>query len=147
MVVRAPLAAVWSRLTDVARWPEWNPACVSTEVPPDLAVGQRLRLELRLPRGRTFFTSPVLSDLDPAGRMAWQTRALGMRAPTIVTLVPHAKGTLVTLASESRGPLGFTYRLTFPEKTQAQLWSGALTGLAASFATTPDCDSGPPALP
>jgi hypothetical protein len=29
--------------------------------------------------------------------------------------------------------LGFTYRLTFPEKTQAQMWSGALTGLARSF--------------
>ena len=51
----------------------------------------------------------------------------------MTTLEPHGEGTLVTLRSESRGPLGFTYRLTFPEKTQAQMWSGALTGLARSF--------------
>lgn len=133
MVVGAEPAAVWSRLSDIENWPEWNPACVSTEVPSPLRAGQRVRLEMRLPRGRTFWTTPVLTDLDASRRIAWETRALGMRAPTVTTLEPHTDGTLVTLVSESRGPLGFSYRLTFPEKTQAQMWSGALTGLARSF--------------
>ena len=140
MIVAAEPAEVWSRLSDIERWPDWNPACVSTQVPAPLVTGQRLRLEMRLPRGRTFWTTPVLTDLDASQRIAWETRALGMRAPTITTLEPHAAGTLVTLVSESRGPLGFSYRLTFPETTQAQMWSGALTGLARSF---DDADAAP----
>jgi hypothetical protein len=80
-----------------------------------------------------------VTEVDSGARLAWETRALGMRAPTVTTLEPHDDGTLVTLTSESRGVLGFTYRLTFPEKAQAQLWSGALTGLAQSFrADRPD---------
>lgn len=133
VVVVAEPPAVWARLTDIANWPDWNPACVSAQAPEVFAIGQRLRLEMRLPRGRAFWTSPVLTDLDQPRRLAWETHALGLRAPTVTTFESHAEGTLVTLVSESRGPLGFTYRLTFPEKTQAQMWSGALTGLATSF--------------
>lgn len=133
VVVSAEPHAVWARLTDIASWPDWNPACVSAQAPEALTAGQRLRLEMRLPRGRAFWTSPILTDVDHARRLVWETRALGLRAPTVTTLEHHAEGTLVTLICESRGPLGFTYRLTFPEKTQAQMWSGALTGLARSF--------------
>lgn len=98
-----------------------------------IETGHRVRLQMQLPRGRTFWTAPVMTVLEAAERVAWETRALGMRAPTVVTLAPDTDGTLVTLTSESRGPLGFSYRLTFPETTQAQMWSGALTGLARSF--------------
>ncbi len=133
VIVAAEPAAVWSRWAGVDNWPDWNPACVSAQVPSPLAVGHRLRLEMRLPRGRAFFTTPVLTELDEPRRLVWETRAMGMRAPTVTALEPHPEGTLVTLVSESRGPLGFTYRLTFPEKTQALMWSGALTGLARSF--------------
>jgi uncharacterized protein YndB with AHSA1/START domain len=136
VVVAAEPHSVWARLTEVAGWPDWNPACVSAEAPETFATGQRLRLQMRLPRGRAFWTTPVLIDLDEPRRLVWETRALGLRAPTATTLEPHDKGTLVTLTSESRGPFGFTYRLTFPEKTQAQMWSGALTGLARSFDRT-----------
>ena len=136
VVVAADPDAVWSRLIGVEGWPEWNPACVSTEGSSPFAVGARLRLQMRLPRGRTFWTAPVLTELVAPNRIAWETRALGIRAPTITTLELDPDGTLVTLSSFSRGPLGFTYRLTFPEKTQAQMWSGALTGLARSFAGT-----------
>lgn len=141
VIVAAEPPAVWARLTEVASWPDWNPACVSAHAPNVFAAGQRLRLEMRLPRGRAFWTSPVLTDLDQPRRLAWETCALGLRAPTVTTLAPHADGTLVTLTSESHGPLGFTYRLTFPEKTQAQMWSGALTGLARSFDSADPVDA------
>jgi hypothetical protein len=133
VVVTAEPTAVWERLAEVARWPEWNPACLSSAVPSPITVGDRLRLELRLPRGRAFLTAPVVTCLDAPDAVAWETRALGVRAPTLVQLAADDDGTRVTLTSESRGVLGFAYRLTFPEKTQAQLWSGALTGLAHSF--------------
>lgn len=138
VVVAAPPAAVWSRWVDIAQWPEWNPACVSASLDDTLSPGARLHLQLRHPRGRAFWTTPIVTDVDDASRLAWETRALGIRAPTVTTFEPHVDGTLVTLASESHGVLGFTYRLTFPEKTQALLWSGALTGLAASFQAPAD---------
>ncbi len=139
VVVAASPTAVWSRWVDIERWPAWNPTCVSAKLDVGISPGARLHLELRHPRGRAFWTSPIVTEVDSGARLAWETRALGMRAPTVTTLEPHDDGTLVTLTSESRGVLGFTYRLTFPEKAQAQLWSGALTGLAQSFrADRPD---------
>ena len=133
VVVAAAPTAVWSRWVDVAQWPAWNPACVSASLDGALSPGARLHLQLRHPRGRAFWTSPIVTDVDDASRLAWETRALGVRATTVTTLDPHDDGTLVKLTSESHGVLGFTYRLTFPEKAQALLWSGALTGLAESF--------------
>ena len=133
VVVAAPPTAVWSRWVDIAQWPAWNPTCVSARLDGGLSPGTRLHLELLHPRGRAFWTSPIVTDVDDSARLAWETRALGVRARTVTTLEPHDGGTLVTLTSESGGMLGFSYRLTFPEKAQAQLWSGALTGLAQSF--------------
>jgi hypothetical protein len=103
-----------------------------------LAPGTRLRLELRHPRGRVFLTSPVLTTVDPGRALTWTTRALGFRAPTTVTFEEDGDGTTrVELASSSRGPLAFTYRLMFPEKTQGLLWSGALTALARDLERRP----------
>jgi uncharacterized protein YndB with AHSA1/START domain len=133
VLVVAPPDEVWSRWTSFTDWPAWNPACVSARVDGVVEPGTRLHLELRHPRGRAFLTTPTVTDVESGSRIAWETRALGIRAPTVTTLEPHDVGTLVRLTSESSGMLGFTYRLTFPEKTQAQLWSGALTGLARSY--------------
>lgn len=133
VLVTAPIEQVWSRWLDLPRWPEWNPACIAAEIEGDLAPGRRLRLELRHPRGRTFWTAPVVREVVDHEHVRWETRGLGFRAPTVTTFAPDDEGTLVALRSESRGLLGFTYRMTFPEKTQGLLWSGALTGLAQSF--------------
>lgn len=137
VTIDAPVVSVWDRLVDIGGWPSWNPACVSAAADGPLVAGTRLRLELRLPRGRTFWTAPILSELVAPRRLVLETRALGLRAATIVMLSPEDARTGIRLTSESRGPLGFAYRLTFPEKTQAQMWSGALTGLARSFAGPP----------
>lgn len=122
----------WSTLADVQAWPEWNPACAQAEPEPtEVAPGTHLRLQLRHPRGRLFWTTPIVTVVEPNRRFVFETRALGLRAPTDITLTPGADGgTDVELIGTSRGPLAFTYRLMFPEKAQALLWSGALTGLA-----------------
>ena len=131
--VAAPPAAVWELLTDIPRWPDWNPACEQGTMDTDtLGVGTRLRLHLRHPRGRLFWTWPTVTELSPPERLGLLTRAFLVRAPTTITLATSDDGgTDVTLESSSTGALGFAYRLMFPEKTQALLWSGTLTGLAA----------------
>ncbi len=133
VLVAADRHVVWQRWADIARWPEWNPTCSDGQIAGALAPGTRLRLQLIHPRGRAFLTAPTVAKVEPYSLFAWETRALGVRAPTIVTFTDADDGTNVALTSESRGVLGFAYRLTFPETTQGLLWSGALTGLAQSF--------------
>ena len=129
--VAAPAATVWELIADVERWPEWNPACASAAADGDpRAEGTRLRLQLRHPRGRLFWTAPTVVTAVPTERFGFVTRALGFRAPTDIALDADDEGTRVTLTSRSTGPLAFSYRLMFPERAQGQLWSGALTGLA-----------------
>lgn len=136
VVAPADPMTVWGLLTDVAGWPAWNPTCVAAQI--DTAapeVGSRLRLQLVHPRGRRFWTAPTIAELVPGQRLTLLTRSLGFRAPTEFVVAPHVDGTAVTLTSRSHGPLAFSYRLTFPEKTQGLLWSGALTGLARHLRT------------
>lgn len=133
VVCAASIPEVWARLADIPRWPDWNPACAAAHLDGPLVAGARMRLRLIHPRGREFLTAPIVTDIDDGATLAWETRAFGVRAPTRIDLAESPDGTEVVLVSESRGTLGFTYRLTFPEKTQGLLWSGALTGLAQSF--------------
>lgn len=134
--VSAPLEAVWARLVEFERWPEWNPACASASLGGDeVREGVPVRMELVHPRGRRFFTTPVVFELVPPRRLVLMTRSLGFRAPTEFALTAVDDVTVVALQGISRGPLAFSYRWTFPEKTQGLLWSGALTGLARSFAS------------
>lgn len=137
VVVAADPVTSWVRWTDFGTWGEWNPACVSAEIDGLLQPGTRLRLQLRHPHGRVFWTAPRVTRAEPGEEIAWETRAFGFRAPTAVTFAEHDGGTLVTLTSEVRGVLAFTYRMTFPEKAQGLLWSGALTGFATHVRDVP----------
>lgn len=131
----ADLETTWARISDVAHWPEWNPACTEVETDgPDLAAGSRLKLQMRHPRGRLFWTEPSITALTPPTELSWMVRSLGVRAPlTILCEELPSGGTAVTLTTRSRGILGFAYRLVFPEKTQGLVWSGTLTALAQSL--------------
>lgn len=135
VAVPAPIEDVWHRWTDFARWTEWNPACVSAEAPVGWDVGDLLRLELLHPRGRAFWTAPRIRTVEPLTELRWETRGFGFRAPTVTAFEAGDSETRVSLRCDVFGPLGFTYKLTFPEKMQGLLWSGALTGLAQSFGT------------
>lgn len=149
IVVAAPIEEVWRRLTDVERWPDWNPACAFAECDtPEVGVGSRLRLQLRHPRGRLFWTLPTIAEMSPPHRFVLMTRALGFHAPLAFALTEDEAGTRVVLTSHSSGPLAFTYRLMFPEKNQGLLWSGALTGLArAARAPSDAADRSPGRTP
>lgn len=132
VVVGADPEDTWTTWTDFSHWPEWNPSCVEASTDEPLAVGNRLDLHLRHPRGRPYYTRPVVTELDPPRRIAWQARALGLVAETRVEMRPDPEGTEVTLTATSRGPLGFTYRLMFRPKTQAALYTSMLNGLSGS---------------
>ncbi len=131
----ADIATTWERLRDVARWPEWNPACAEVEMDEAaLEEGTRVRMKLRHPRGRLFWTEPRITTVSPPEELSWMVRAFGVRAPLTIRLEElRSGGTAVTLMTHSTGCMGFAYRLVFPEKTQGLLWSGTLTALAQSL--------------
>lgn len=133
VVVDAGREPTWERWTDLAAWPEWNPACVAAAADGDLASGTRLDLQLRHPGGRDFYTRPRVTLLERPDRIAWEARGLGLVALTDVELAGEDDGTRITVTSSSRGALGFAYRMTMRPRAQAQLWSTMLNGLAGSF--------------
>lgn len=140
----ADLETTWQRISDILRWPEWNPACALAETRSDtteIVEGTVLRLQLRHPRGRLFWTEPKITAIEGPTKLEWVVRAMGVRSPLSITCDPLATGgTAVTLTTHSVGPMGFAYRLVFPEKAQGLLWSGTLTALAQSLRT----DTPPP---
>ena len=75
--IAAPQAVAWTRLCDVASWPDWLPT-VSRVEPLD---GRELR-----PGGRFVVHQPklrpttwVVSELDPPRRFVWVAQAPGVR--------------------------------------------------------------------
>ena len=134
VMVRAPREDGWRRWADVPGWPGWNPACTEAAATPAMAEGAALRLRLRHPGGREFFTAPRVTRLEAPERMEWLTRALGLRAETVSELVDEDDGTRVTVTSTSHGPLAFAYRLVMRPRTQALIHTQMLNALSASFA-------------
>ena len=129
VVVPAAPAAAWERLTDFAGWPDWNPHCLAARLDGPLAAGTLLELQLRHPRGRDFYTRPRLTVVEPAREIAWEARALGLRATTRTLLEPEADGTRLTIDARAEGPMAFTYRMTLTDRAQALIYVAMLDAL------------------
>ena len=132
VVAPATPAVVWERWTDFASWPSWNPHCVEARLEGPLAPGTRLDLRLRHPRGRDFYTRPVLTAVEPEREVAWEARGLGLRALTRTALRPEPDGTRVTIDADAKGRMAFTYRMTMTDRTQALIYVAMLNALTDS---------------
>lgn len=72
--IDAPPEAVWDVLTDLARYPDWNPLFPRAEG--RLAPGERVAF-LIAPVGRTM--SATITELDAPRRLVWRAAPLGAR--------------------------------------------------------------------
>lgn len=133
VVAPAPPAAVWGRWTDFAAWTEWNPHCVAATLSGPLEPGTGLDLHLRDPRGRDFYTRPVLTEVQEGGRISWEARGVGVRARTTTALATEPDGTRVTIESDVAGRLAFTYRIALGDRVQALMYVGMLDALTDSL--------------
>lgn len=133
VVVPAPPAQAWRRWTDFGAWPDWNPQCVEAALQGPLAPGSRLDLHLRHPRGRDFYTRPILTVVERERELTWQARGLGLRATTVTRLEPEPDGTRMTIAAGAEGPFAMTYRMTMTDRTQALMYVAMLDALTDSF--------------
>lgn len=126
--------AVWRRWTDFDRWHEWNEQCVAAQIDGPLAVGSRLDLQLRHPRGRDMYSRPVITAVEHGASIAWESRGLGVRAPLTSTIVAERDATRLTVELDATGRLAMTFRMTLSEEHQEQLWTDVLRCLTLSFA-------------
>ena len=131
MTVVAPAApaAAWARWTDFAGWPAWNPHCEARAWTDPWPRARTLDLHLRHPRGRDFYTRPLLTTVEPEREIAWEARALGLRAITRTLFEPEPDGTRLTIDAHAEGPMAFTYRMTLTERAQALIYVAMLDAL------------------
>lgn len=63
---------VWDVLTDLDRYPEWNPFII--EAAGTLAVGERLTNRLQPPGGKAMTFRPTVTELEPGAVVEWLGR-------------------------------------------------------------------------
>ena len=68
--VAASAEMVWRVLTDFPAYPKWNPFIRSVQG--SAVAGQRLKVRLRLPHGRSYRFSPHVLKAIPATELRWR---------------------------------------------------------------------------
>jgi hypothetical protein len=133
VVAPATPVAAWDRWTAFADWPAWNPHCITATVDGAVVPGSGLDLHLRDPRGRDFYTRPVLTEVERGARVTWVARGLGVRARTTTMFAPEPDGVRITLESDVAGRMAFTYRIALGDRVQALMFVAMLDALTDSL--------------
>ena len=119
-VIDAPPADVWSVLTDLPRYREWNP--LVTDATGDLREGGKLRIRVR-PRGQGSRRMPMkvrVTDLVPNRRLEWVGKLPlpGLfRGEHVVELEPLSGGR--TLVHNDEDLSGLLVPLVVPDDVEA----------------------------
>jgi hypothetical protein len=99
-LIAAPPDLVWSVLSDIPHWPDWNPGV------------RGMRVDGAVQRGTTFRWTggglPIRSRLElvqPCREIGWTGRAPGIRARHAWYLSPERHGTRVTTEEDFSGLL------------------------------------------
>jgi hypothetical protein len=72
--IAAPIARVYRVLTDFASYQAWNPFL--TSVSGKLAVGEKLKVEMSLPEGKTYLLEPRVTHVTENAELRWSGRFL-----------------------------------------------------------------------
>ena len=111
--ISAPPPAVWSILTNGAKWTSWDSGVESFHG--SIAPGKELRVGVKANPGRTF---PVrVAEFDPPTRMVWRGgMPLGLFTGTrTYTLQPVASGTQFTMEEQYTGLLAGLFTRSIPD--------------------------------
>lgn len=119
--IEAAPESVWRVLTDLDRYPDWNPFIISAEGRP--AVGEKLTNRMQPPGGRATTFRPTVTVVEESSAFAWLGR-LGL--PGIFDgrhrfdLAPtETGGTLLTQSEEFDGILVRMLRTSLDTSTKA----------------------------
>jgi hypothetical protein len=103
--IAAPPLAVWAVLTDLARYPEWNP--LFPEASGEVAVGKRIRLRGVHPaNGRMMTVQPRILAAEPGVELRWAASLPGIiSGEHSFVLSPANDGTRLVQSESLRGLL------------------------------------------
>ncbi len=108
---------IWSILTDVGAYPEWDPYCDKIEG--ELALGKKIKAFSKLSPGRAF---PVkVTELVPNRKMTWSGgMPLGLfKGVRTFTLTPASEGTEFTMHEVFSGPMLALIGGSIPDMSEA----------------------------
>ncbi len=95
----------WDVLTEIDRWPSWNPAVTSASL--DGAVDEGATFVWKAGPGTIKST---ISDLEKPRRVAWTGKSLGIKAIHVHTLEPRDGRTLVRTEESYDGVVARLFR-------------------------------------
>jgi hypothetical protein len=103
--IGAAPSAVWAVLTDLGRYPEWNP--LFRQASGQVAVGQRITLHSVHPvSGRLMTVRPKVTVADPGVELRWVSSLPGIiSGEHSFTLTPAGGGTRLVQSETYRGLL------------------------------------------
>lgn len=103
--IGAPPMTVWAVLTDLARYPEWNP--LFREASGTAAAGARIRLRSVHPvSGRLMTVKPKITAARPGAELRWVASLPGiMTGEHLFTLASAGGGTRLVQSESYRGLL------------------------------------------
>lgn len=90
--IASPLEKVWAVLTDINRWPEWQPDVSSAKLEGNLTVGTIFRWN-----AKGFSITSTIKELKLGQRIGWTGSSLGMKAAHIWILEQQGNGTRVII--------------------------------------------------
>ncbi len=106
VAIKAPPALVWTVLSDIARWPSWQPDIEHAAITEPVGAGTRFRWTTS---GGTIHSRIVL--FEPEHRLAWIGRLLMFRAIHVWTLasLPDGDTEVTTTETLSGWPIALFY--------------------------------------
>ena len=131
VVIPASPAEIWNIWSDLEGWPDWNPVALDISLRGPLDPGTVVDMRLRHPRGRPFWTRPVIDEVAPERALGWTAKGMGLRARTLTTLEVVDEGTKLRMVGDTSGLLAFTYRIAMTRKVQGKLFLDTLNAFAA----------------
>jgi hypothetical protein len=111
--IDAPPQAVWAILTDLGRYPEWNP--LFREASGQVAVGSRITLRSVHPaNGRMMTVKPKITVANPDAELRWVSSLPGIiSGEHRFALTPEGGGTRLEQSEDFRGLLAAFSLKTF----------------------------------
>jgi uncharacterized protein YndB with AHSA1/START domain len=98
ILIKAPAQRIWSLLTEIDRWPGWNPAVKSAKLNGAFEVGTTFNW-----KSRGISIVSTLQEIQPTTKLVWTGKAIGTRAIHVWSLKSTSAGVLVCTSESFDG--------------------------------------------
>lgn len=118
ILISAPVEKVWSELTNINKWSDWQPSVSFSELDGELTVGGVFHW-----KANGLKISSVIKLLEPMRAIGWTGESLGMKAVHIWTLNERDEGTQVTTEESLSGWFARSLKLFDPRFLEKSLFN------------------------